>query len=94
VPLKALAHLCYLAVLLLAAASVFFRRAFRQYPYFAFLLIPIGYWLLFYALFIATDRYHLRILPLLALLAAFSSDNGNKSRLAEEAVRVGVVQYY
>ncbi len=72
VPLKALAQLYYLAVLLLAAASLFFHRAFRQHPFFAFLLIPIGYWLLFFALFIATDRYHLLILPLLALLAAFT----------------------
>jgi len=72
VPLKALAQLYYLAVLFLAAASLLFYRVFRQHPFAGFLLIPIGYWLLFFAIFIATDRYHLLILPLLALLAAFT----------------------
>jgi 4-amino-4-deoxy-L-arabinose transferase-like glycosyltransferase len=65
----------YLVVLALALTTAFYRKSLTAYAWYGLLLTPILYWIVFHLVFFGDDRYHLPILPIIAIFSAFSSSH-------------------
>lgn len=70
--MMAVAQGYYLALLAGAVAALWLHRKKMTFPWASFLLTPVCYWCLLHCVFFGDDRYHLPLLPLLAIGAAFT----------------------
>ncbi len=71
--LKLVAQAYYMALMLLALIALFSFRKLPRDGRWIYVLLPILYQTFFHTLFFGDDRYHLPILPLLAIFAGFQA---------------------
>jgi 4-amino-4-deoxy-L-arabinose transferase-like glycosyltransferase len=69
--LKIIAQTYYSLIIISALSTILFWKKLKEYPSAILLLITILYWIIYYSVIITTDRYHLLILPIIAIFSAF-----------------------